>query len=70
MKRKTIKGAVITLPVSEFKKMENDIADLSRVIEVQNGVIEEWAARYHKLEGEYREVKGKWAAARESLFRR
>jgi len=70
MKRKTIKGAVITLPVSEYKKMENDIADLSRVIEVQNGVIEEWATRYHKLEGEYREVKGKWAAARESLFRR
>lgn len=70
MKRKTIKGAVITLPVPEFRKMENDIADLSRVIEVQNGVIEEWAARYHKLEGEYREVKGKWAAARESLFRR
>ena len=70
MKRKTIKGAVITLPVSEFKKMENNIADLSRVIEVQNGVIEEWATRYHKLEGEYREVKGKWAAARESLFRR
>lgn len=70
MKRKTIKGAVITLPVSEFKKMENNIADLSRVIEIQNGVIEEWATRYHKLEGEYREVKGKWAAARESLFRR
>ena len=70
MKRKTIKGAVITLPVSEFKKMENDIADLSRVIEVQNGAIEEWATRYHKLEGEYREVKEKWAAARESLFRR
>lgn len=70
MKRKTIKGAVITLPVSEYKKMENNIADLSRVIEIQNGVIEEWATRYHKLEGEYREVKGKWAAARESLFRR
>lgn len=70
MKRKTIKGAVITLPVSEYKKMENNIADLSRVIEIQNDVIEEWATRYHKLEGEYREVKGKWAAARESLFRR
>lgn len=70
MKRTRIKGAAITLPISDFRKLENDIADLSRTIEIQKGVIEEWATRYHRLEGEYREVKGKWAAARETLFRR
>ena len=68
--RKKTKGAVITMPVEEFKKLENNIADLSHVAQVQQDVIEEWAKRYRRLEGEYREVKGKWAAACETLFGR
>jgi len=64
------KSAAITMPLSDYRKIRSDMSDLSRTIEIQEGVINEWATRYHKLESEYREVREKWEAARESLFRR
>ena len=59
--------STVTIPLSEYQKMQSDIEDLTATIEVQIEAIRKALDKVHKLENINAEIKGKYAALWEMI---
>ena len=59
--------STVTIPLSEYQKMQSDIEDLTATIEVQIEAIRKALGKIHKLENINAEIKGKYAALWEMI---
>ena len=64
--RKKVEGTV-TIPLSEYQKMQSDIEDLAATIEAQIEEMQRMLGKIHKLENINAEIKGKYAALWEMI---
>ena len=59
--------STVTIPLSEYQKMQSDIEDLTATIEVQIEAMQKMLDKVHKLENINAEIKGKYAALWEMI---
>ena len=69
MKRKATKKTdrTVTMPLSEYQKMQDDIEDLTATLEAHIEAIQRLLNKVHKLERNNAEIKGKYAALWEMI---
>ena len=53
--------STVTIPLSEYQKMQSDIEDLTAAIEAQIEEMQRMVNKIHKLEDINAEIKGKYA---------
>lgn len=54
--------STVTIPLSEYQKMQDDIEDLTGTIEAQIEAMKKLADKIRKLENINAEIKGKYSA--------
>lgn len=59
--------STVTIPLSEYQKMQSDIEDLAATIEAQIEEMQRMLGKIHKLENINAEIKGKYAALWEMI---
>lgn len=62
MKRKNKAERMVTIPLSEYEKMQDDIECLTATIEAQIEAMRGLADKIRKLENINAEIKGKYSA--------